>query len=385
MPWSKTDNPGAWIEVTDICNLNCPGCFRRNGLEGNKPLSEIREEVLFSMKSTNCSRICISGGEPLLHRDIIDVVRFISEQKLKPIILSNGDLLNPELLRELKKAGLFQFYLHVDSNQGRPGWTGKNEAGMNELRQYFANLLKEAGIKCGYNITIRRSNLDGVADIIEWYRANISRVSHLSLIAFRGIPRLEGYEIYAAGKTVDPDVFANNLNEDREIDITTNELYEKLNASFRDIFPCAYLPGTSHPDTYKMLIINSIGTDEKTYGMIGGKTAAVYQLLHHWFTGKYDATVPTVGRPVFLLSLFDKQVRKTLGKYLSTVARNPLHLFDKIYVQSLVLQQPFEFIGFEPNLCDGCVNLMPYRGKMINSCRLDEYRLAGGLLTLVKK
>jgi hypothetical protein len=384
MPWSKTDNPGAWIEVTDICNLNCPGCFRKNNLEGHKSLKEIKEDVLLSLKSTNCGRICVSGGEPLMHPDIIEVVRFISMQKLKPIILSNGELITPEFLRDLKKAGLYQFYLHVDCNQGRPGWIGKTESQMNELRQNYADLLSKAKIKCGYNITIRHSNLDDVKDIIGWYRANIMKVCHLSLIAFRGIPQIEGYELVADGHIVNPGFFSNNVENSHEIDISTTDIYEKLLQTFTHIFPCSYLPGTSKQETYKMLIINNIGSNSEIYGLMGGKTIAIYQFLHHLFFKKYDATIPSAGKSVFLLAIFDKRIRKTLKNYLRAVAGNPLILFKGIHVQSLVLQQPFEFIGGEANLCDGCVNLMPYKGKMINSCRLDEYRLAGGPLNFRK-
>ncbi|MEI7491179.1 MAG: radical SAM protein [Bacteroidota bacterium] len=378
MPWSKTDNPGAWIEVTDVCNLNCPGCFRKNSLEGHKALKDIKEDILFSLKSTNCSRICISGGEPLMHPDIIEVVKFISALKLKPIILSNGELLTTGLISELKKAGLYQFYLHVDANQGRPGWTGKTESGMNELRQYYAGLLHKGKIKCGFNITIRHSNLGDVKDIVGWFRKNISKVSHLSLIAFRGIPRYEGYEMVADGQRVDPKLFSNNVKNMDEIDISTMDIYNMLSESFSNVYPCSYLPGTSRLDTYKMLIINNIGSDSVIYGEMGGKTIQFYQFMVHLIFGKYDATVPSAGKTVFLLSVFDKHIRKAFAKYLKAVAMNPMRLFDGIHVQSMVLQQPFEMIDREANLCDGCVNLMPYKGRMINSCRLDEYRLAGG-------
>ena len=384
MPWSKTDNPGAWIEVTDICNLNCPGCFRKNNHDGHKAFNEIKEDVLLSLKNTNCSRICISGGEPLMHPDITRVVRFIADLKLKPIILSNGELLSPGIIRDLKKEGLFQFYLHVDANQGRPGWTGKTEMQMNELRQHYADLLQNGRIKCGYNITIRHSNLPEIRDIVSWYRTNIAKVSHLSLIAFRGIPVFEGYEMVANGCRVDPSVFSNNLLTDAEIDISTLDIYRKLEKEFSHVHPCSFLPGTSKLDTYKMLIINNIGSKHDIYGEMGGKTIAIYQFLHHLLFRKYDATIPSAGKTVFLLSLFDKRIRKAFGHYLKAAARNPLQLFEGIYVQSIVLQQPFEMIDREANLCDGCVNLMPFKGKMINSCRLDEYRLAGGLINFRK-
>jgi pyruvate-formate lyase-activating enzyme len=385
MPWSKTDNPGAWIEVTDVCNLNCPGCFRKNNLEGHRALENIKEDILFSLKNTNCGRICISGGEPLMHPEILEVVRFIADQKLKPIILSNGELLTPQYARDLKKAGLYQFYFHVDSNQERTGWTGKKESQMNELRQHYADLVHKERIRCGYNITIRHSNLADVRDIVAWYRSNIAKVSHLSLIAFRGIPRFEGYELYADGNRVNPEVFSNNLNDDNEIDISTMDIYHKLDQTLSNIYPCSYLPGTFKPDTYKMLIINNIGSKTRIYGEMGGRTIEIYQFFHHLLFRKYDATVPSAGKTIFLLSLFDKRIRRTLKNYLRTIALNPLRLFEGTYVQSLVLQQPFEFIDHEPNLCDGCVNLMPYQGKMINSCRLDEYRLAGAPLHFRKK
>ena len=97
--------------------------------------------------------------------------------------------------------------------------------------------------------------------------------------------------------------------------------------------------------------------------------------LHH----KYDATVPGFGKMVFFMAFFDREIRKTLQPLFK--CRNlkiQSRLFEKIYIQSLVIQQPFEVIDGELNLCDGCINLMPYKGEMINSCRLDEYRLLGG-------
>ena len=62
---------------------------------------------------------------------------------------------------------------------------------------------------------------------------------------------------------------------------------------------------------------------------------------------------------------------------------NPLRLFDKIYVQSISLQQPNELLNGQANMCGSCVNMMIYKGELINSCRLDEYRIFGGPITMV--
>jgi MoaA/NifB/PqqE/SkfB family radical SAM enzyme len=46
-------------------------------------------------------------------------VRYIKQQGWKPIIISNGETLTPELITALRKAGLKGFTLHVDSHQRR--------------------------------------------------------------------------------------------------------------------------------------------------------------------------------------------------------------------------------------------------------------------------
>jgi len=378
-PWTRTDNPGAWIEVTDICNLTCPGCFRRNNFEGHRPLDEIKKEILQCREMTNCSRISISGGEPLLYPDIIEVVKFITSLKLKCIILSNGELLTPDFAKKLREAGLFQFFLHVDSGQNRPGWINKTEAEMNILRQYYVDMVYKTGrIKCGFNMTIRHSNFNEVPDIVQWYRTNIDRISHLSFIAFRGIPKDVANVMCFNRQKIDLDSLPDAIKPDEEIDISSTDILEKLSADLDYIYPSAYLKGTTRPETFKLITINNIGSRRQIYGATGEKTMKIYQDLYYKLHHKYDATVPGVGKMVFFMALFDREIRKTVRSYLRAITKNPSRLFEKIFIQSLVIQQPFEVIDGELNLCDGCINLMPYKGEMINSCRLDEYRLLGG-------
>jgi len=119
MPWSMNDNPIAWLEITDICNVHCEGCYRQ-GITGHKPLDQVKEEVLFFKKWRNPDNVSISGGEPLIHPQILDIVAFIASHRIRPIILTNALALTPELLRELKRAGLAGFTMHIDSHQNRP-------------------------------------------------------------------------------------------------------------------------------------------------------------------------------------------------------------------------------------------------------------------------
>ena len=166
LPWSMNDNPIAWLEVTDICNIYCEGCYRQH-MTGHKPLEQVKEEILFFKKWRNPDNVSIAGGEPLIHPQILDIVAFIREQGIKPVILTNGVALTPEYLAELKKAGLAGFTMHVDSHQSRPKWKGKTEAGLNELRQYLTDMVVPVkGVYLVFNATVYPSTYHEIPDIL---------------------------------------------------------------------------------------------------------------------------------------------------------------------------------------------------------------------------
>ena len=386
-PWSQVDNPGAWIEVTDSCDLACPGCFR-HPLEGHRGLDVIKEEIMLCQRETNCERIAIAGGEPLLYPHLPDVVEFISRQKIKAVLMTNGEQLTRERALDLKKAGLVQFYFHVDSGQQRPGWERKNECEMNDLRQYYADLV--AGLKnvqCGFNITITRANLYSIPEIISWGIANIDKVQSLSLIAFRGFLTSEGMEYLSEERKVKLRDFQCVAETASEIDITSDEMFELLRFSRPELQPCAYLNGTADASSNKFLVILPIGSRGEVYGVLGAKAIELFQILQHVFTGKYTSLVRTLrpSKSVFVTSLFDQEARKAFRRFLRTTFRRPSRLVRKIHLQCLNLVQPTEIIGEEKNFCDGCINLIPWKGKMVHSCVLDEYRIFGGPIRPVRR
>jgi hypothetical protein len=379
-PWSKTDNPGAWIEVTDECDLDCPGCYRHR-LEGHRPIDELKRDILALRQALNCERIAIAGGEPLLYPQIIEAVDFIARQGMKPMILTNGERLTPNLLAELKKAGLKLFFFHVDSGQQRPGWEGKSEAEMNGLRQKFADLLWEAGgLQCGYNITVFPWTMSAIPDVLSWARANVHKVQHVSLISFRSMLLNDGWSYEANGSPVDTTKFRCTTQDPGDLEVSTEKMAEVVARAFPDIRPCAYLSGTTSPEICKFLIYLVLGTKNRIYGSLGPKTAELAQAFHHFAKGRYLSFQDKAshGKTIFLLGLFDREARKCWARFRRAVFRQPAAALEKIYVQCINLQQPNEIVNGKVNLCDGCLNLMFHRGELIHSCQLDEYRLFGG-------
>ncbi len=383
LPWSKHDNAGGWVEVTDECDLHCPGCYRHR-IEGHRPLDEVKENILLCQKLTNCDRMAVSGGEPLLYPEILEVIDFIHSHGMKPVLLTNGEKLTRSLAIELKKAGLAKYHFHIDSGQKRPGHAGKNETEMNELRQYFADLCWDiGGVLCGYNITIFRNSLAHLPVVIDWARKNIHKVQHVSFIAFRAIPIETKFVYQVGGEKIDVSRFQHITQHENEINITSREMFDNLENYYHGYRASAYLQGTADPETLKFLITVNIGSKHKLFGIMGPRGMELIQNAHHMFKGRYCAFARKAnsGKRVFLLGFFDRDVRRAFVNFMGFALRRPRTLFDKIFIQSLSLQQPNEYLKGKANVCDGCLNMMVYKGELIHSCRLDEHRMFGGLIS----
>jgi len=379
-PWSKADNPGAWVEVTDECDLACPGCYRHR-LEGHRDLADIEADILLCQRLTNCGRISIAGGEPLIYPRIVDVVAFIRRNGMQPVIFSNGVNFSRELAGALRRAGLHQIFFHIDSGQGRPGWEGRSEADLNELRQHYADLVAElGGVQCGFNVTLTRKTLSEVPAILVWVRANIAKVQNVSLIALRGLDLSAGKRYMAEGRLIDTSRWQSGSPDGREISMTSEDIYAAVERAFPETRPAAYLSGTARPETHKFLIILYIGSPRRIYGTVGARTVELNEVWTHFRKGRYMAGFarPRIGKRLFLLAGFDREVRKAFLRYFGTGLRHPTRLFDPLYIQCINIQQPNEILDGEVNLCEGCLNQMAYKGGLIPSCQLDEYRLYGG-------
>lgn len=379
LPWNLSDNAISWLEPTSACNLACDGCYRENVSKSHKTLDLVREEVETFKRLRNADGISIAGGDPLMHPDIVEIVRIVAESGTKPIINTNGAPLTMELLRELKKAGVMGFTFHIDSKQGRPKWKDKNELDLNELRLQYAEMLAEVGgISCSFNSTVYDDTLQYVPELVEWAGNHIDIVQVMVFILFRAaVPQLP-FDWYAGGSKIDRENLHYSEGRTRKVDLRAPEVVAKIREKFPDFTPSAYLNGTESPDSFKWLLTGRVGTRKRIFGHVGPRFMETMQVGHHLFTGRYLAyakpKLTAMGRSMLLFSPLDKGVRSTAWAYL----KNPLNLFKKLHYQSVMIIQPVDFLpnGYQ-NMCDGCPDMTVWNGELVWSCRLEELKSFG--------
>ena len=388
LPWSKNDNPIAWLEVTDICNLDCEGCYRKE-LTGHKPLATIQEEVLFFQRWRNPDNMSIAGGEPLLHPDIVDIVAFIAERGIKPILLTNASRLTPELLRELKRAGLVGFTIHIDSFQNRPDWKGKSEAEHNALRQHYADMVAAVGgIMTIFNSTVYPSTLSAVPDVVRWAQANVDRVHGIVFITYRTFETATTEVLDGAGRPIDATQLSYGRERFDEHFVSGPEVAELIHETSPAYTPSGYLGGTLRCDSYKWLAGITLCARDTIYGSIGKTTLELAQTAHHLFRGTYLAYLAQARTTplAFLLAPWDGALRSAARNWLRDVLRHPGRLFQRLRLQTIgIIQAPDIQPSGQADMCDSCPDMTVWNGNLVNSCRMDEYRLFGDLISVVDK
>ncbi|MBN1965334.1 MAG: radical SAM protein [Anaerolineae bacterium] len=385
LPWSLNDNPIGWLEITDKCNIYCRGCYRRN-MEGHKSLEQIKEELRFFKEWRNCDNVSIAGGEPLIHPDILEILAYIRELGMKPLILSNGVALvdNKPFLKELKAAGAMGFTFHIDSEQSRPHWKGKSEIELCDLRLEYARMVAEVGgMFVSFGATIYPTNVHMIPELVRWANRNIDVVHGLVFITFRGAPQDGKYDYFVDGEPVAVEV-SYKTDDASEIDLTSRDVYAKIKDHFDHYETSAYLGGSQRHDAIKWLISIQIGSKGNMYGSIGPRAMELVQSFYHFFQGSYLAYTPMHKLPkaAFLLGGVDKGLGGAHRNYWKNILRNPLKAFQPVYTQSIgIVQAPDILEDGRQDMCDSCPDMTYYDGKLVHSCRMDEWRLYGTYIT----
>src|SRR5580658_10205436 len=96
------------------CNLACTYCNEFDDVSNPVPIDEMRRRI-DHLGRLGTSVITISGGEPLLHPELDDVIKAIRKTGAIAGMITNGYLLMPERIERLNHAGLDHVQISIDN------------------------------------------------------------------------------------------------------------------------------------------------------------------------------------------------------------------------------------------------------------------------------
>ena len=152
------------------CNFRCPFCHNATLVRGEG--ENITKEEFFKFLSKRqglLDGVCITGGEPLLQRDIADFMRKIKEMGFEVKLDTNGSF--PEKLKELCEAGLVD-YVAMDIKSNLEGYSRAAGASVNtEKIRESVEFLVGGTVDYEFRTTVAKgavllSDMEGIGELI---------------------------------------------------------------------------------------------------------------------------------------------------------------------------------------------------------------------------
>ena len=102
-----------YIEITNICNLNCKFCPETSRKKGTMSLENFEEIITKIQNHTNLITLHVKG-EPLLHKNLEGILKILEKYNLQANITTNGTLIKDKLqiIKNSKAVRQINFSIH---------------------------------------------------------------------------------------------------------------------------------------------------------------------------------------------------------------------------------------------------------------------------------
>ena len=199
------------IAINERCNLRCIYCMPEEGIlfQEKDRLLDKNEicKIIKVMSELGVSKIRFTGGEPLLRKDLLDLIQYTYQQTdISSIHLTTNGVLLSKYINQLEKAGLNGINISLDT---------LNREKFKEItrREELENVLEGldlaicSGIKSiKVNMVVMKGfNNDEITDFVELTKNNDITVRFIELMPF------DSHQIWKTGKFYRADHIVNDL------------------------------------------------------------------------------------------------------------------------------------------------------------------------------
>jgi SynChlorMet cassette radical SAM/SPASM protein ScmF len=193
-----------YLYISDQCNLSCRHCWISPGYSESVtrgiPLEHLKKTIL-EAKTIGLQSVKLTGGEPLLYRDINALLTFLASEDIVVIIESNGTLFERPILETLRLCQVDQISVSLDAatkeiHDEMRGVKGGFDRTLKGLR-----LLSEYEFNFQIIMTLQRKNsqeIQGVVSLAKELGAGSLKINHL-------IPCGRGERIFRNRENLSPD------------------------------------------------------------------------------------------------------------------------------------------------------------------------------------
>ncbi|OPY53000.1 MAG: pyrroloquinoline quinone biosynthesis protein PqqE [Methanosaeta sp. PtaU1.Bin112] len=166
-----------FFNITKRCNLSCPYCYYDSASSQSKEHeNELDSDVWIKLsndiaKINPRAKIIVSGGEPLIRPDAIDIIEGISRNNLEIKLITNATLFTSDIISRLSKIDKFSIQVSIDSiipeENAKTRGPGNLEKALKAVQD-----IRDAAIDVEISATITQINLKSIRQFRQFCNKN---------------------------------------------------------------------------------------------------------------------------------------------------------------------------------------------------------------------
>jgi MoaA/NifB/PqqE/SkfB family radical SAM enzyme len=148
----------AQIGITNACPQKCEYCYNKNRTGIPLDTGEIIKAI-GDLKKLGVFWLGLTGGEPLLNKDIVEIIRSASDGCAVKLF-TTGCGLTEKLAEDMKKAGLYSVCVSLDSSKAEEHDKGRNYEGAYSTALKAVEIFRKAGVHTGVSAVLSKEMIN---------------------------------------------------------------------------------------------------------------------------------------------------------------------------------------------------------------------------------
>ena len=180
------------IEILQRCPNRCIYCSSHSNPQATHLIPfEIIKNIIDDAKSLGCKTVCLSGGEPFLHPQILDIISYIAKQQLTCYVYTSGIYMKDEVYSSLPNEyieairGMVDkaiFNVEADTSALYDQIMGTDVGGFDMMKKSINDCVS-SGLVVETHVVPMQVNFKHLKSIFDMcYQLGVSKVSILRLV-----------------------------------------------------------------------------------------------------------------------------------------------------------------------------------------------------------
>jgi len=159
-----------FLEITKRCNLNCHHCYIDNEGLKNEIKTEQIMKIIDDVDKMGILKIKVTGGEPMMHKDFFDIIKYIESKNIGIRLYTNGSFLNRNTIDKLYSIGIKEIQISMDGFNSHTHDNFRRTKGNLDHIKNVLPYLDEKGINTIISYTVTDYNVLEISELGDYLR-----------------------------------------------------------------------------------------------------------------------------------------------------------------------------------------------------------------------